>query len=479
MNSSLARGLYHLAQDLRGERVGSRLRELMATERWPAGQLHELHWQRLRALVRHAWETVPWYRERWGEAGFEPGDLKSAADWDRLPCLSKDELRTAGARLLSTRRERGLAAATSGSSGQPVVVDRSHASWGYAHAAVLRGWRWHGVEAGDRYAYFWGAPLDQRGARRAGWKDRFFNRERLNAFRIDAGSAREFAGRLRRQPARFAFGYPSALAAFARELERAGIDGREFRWRVAITSAEVLHDHQRELLGRVFGCGVVDSYGCAEVGVAGFECEHGGMHVPVEAVRVDAARFDASAPELLLTDLFNWNQPVLRYRVGDLVEPLEGGSVGPVEPLVPAPAESPDHGTPGPGTSTACPCGRALPRMGRVAGRAGDVLALPDGRQINANLPSYIFKKHGRNRTVDEYQFVQFADGRVELRVIQGPAWTDDVKTGLVEEVRTVLGLEVALRTVGRIPRRGRAKHRDFVQVSDLEGADEAEEARR
>lgn len=463
MNRVVARWLYHAAQDLRGERVAPRLRELRTTERWSDERLRELHWDRLRTLVRHAWETVPWYRERWSAAGFAPGDLRSEADWNRLPVLTKDDLRGRGDDVRSSRPERGLVAATSGSSGQPIAVDRSHASWGYAHAAVLRGWQWHGVDAGDRYAYFWGLPLDERGARRARWKDWFFNRGRLNAFRIDAEATRSFCAALRRRPARFAFGYPSALAAFAREVEALGIDGRTLGWRVIVTSAEVLHDHQRELLHRVFGCAVADSYGCAEVGVAGFECASGGMHVPIEAVRVDVLPSDEGPDELLLTDLFNRSQPLLRYRVGDLVEPPSGpGDVS---------AASGAFGA-------TCPCGRALPLLGRLSGRAGDVLELPDGRRVNANLPSYVFKKHGRDRTVDEYQFVQFPEGRIELRVIPGPAWSDDVKSGLVEEVRAVLGLEVALRSVPRIPRRGRAKHRDFVLASDLEGADGVREAR-
>ena len=166
------------------------------------------------------------------------------------------------------------------------------------------------------------------------------------------------------------------------------------------------------------------------------------MHVPVEAVVVDiAATADGTA--LLLTDLANRNQPIVRYLVGDLTEP------GP-----PAPS---------------CRCGRALPLLGPILGRAGDALRLPDGRRVNANLPSYIFKHHARQGTVHEYQFIQDPDGRVELRVVRGPHWSDGVRAGLTEEVRSVLGLEVDLRTVDRIPRRGRAKHRDFVRREDLE----------
>jgi phenylacetate-CoA ligase len=144
----------------------------------------------------------------------------------------------------------------------------------------------------------------------------------------------------------------------------------------------------------------------------------------------------------VLTDLHNYTQPVIRYRVGDLVQPVASG--------------------------TQCPCGRRLPLLGVVFGRAGDTIELADGRRINANLPSYIFKKHGKAGTVREYQFVQFPEGVVELRVSTGPAWKESVREELVAQVREVLGVDVAVKTVPRFERRGRGKHRDFIRAEDL-----------
>ena len=87
---------------------------------------------------------------------------------------------------------------------------------------------------------------------------------------------------------------------------------------------------------------------------------------------------------------------------------------------------------------------------------------------MNANLPSYVFKHHGKNGTVREYQFVQFPHGRIELRVMPGPAWTDAVLPALKQEVSEALQLDVEIRKVERFERRGRGKHRDFVRAEDL-----------
>src|SRR5262249_16671820 len=159
---------------------------------------------------------------------------------------------------------------------------------------------------------------------------------------------------LRAHPASFAYGYPSTLVQFADELSDAGLDGRALGWKGVFTTAEVLLPEWRERIEATFGCRVGDNYGCAECSDPRIEWQHGPMHQPIESTVADLAPPPDGLPELLLPDLHNWSQPLIRYRVGDLVERAAGD---------------------------ACACGRALPLLGRPIGRAGDNLVLPDGRQ--------------------------------------------------------------------------------------------------
>jgi phenylacetate-CoA ligase len=439
MNRALARWLYYTAQRWRGEDVRPVLAELEASQRWPLERLLDQQWQRQRALARHAFETVPWYRERWGAAGFTPDALTTRSVWNELPTLGKTELREQGERLLSSRAPAGLKATTSGSSGTPIAVLRSHASWTHAHANVFRGWRWHGLDAGDPYAYFWGLALDPSGRRQAGMRDWFFNRRRLSAFDVTPKRAREFYDAMCAWRPRLGFGYPSAVTSFADEVAAQKLDGRRIGFHAIVTTAEVLKSEQRERLERTFGCHVVDSYGCAEAGVTGFECERGGMHVPIESVVVDLEPIGDGRFEVLLTDLFNWSEPVIRYRVGDIVGP--------------APA--------------ACACGRALPLLGAIEGRAGDFVTLPDGRVINGLLPYYIFRPHAKSGEVREYQFADLGNGTIELRVRPGEAWSDAARAQIEAEVTQGLGWPVQLRVVERIERSARGKFRDWIRAAD------------
>jgi len=321
-----------------------------------------------------------------------------------------------------------------------VVVLRSHRAWAYHHANIFRCLRWHGVDIGDPYAYFWGLAHGRDDRAFAGRKDWFFNRVRCSAFDLDAERAAAFYAFLRRHPVRFAYGYTSALLTFANEIALGGLDGRALGWKAVFTTAEALQPHQRERLAEAFGCPIADLYGCAESGITATDCEHGTLHVPVESVVVDMLPADDGRQELVLTELHNLSQPVIRYRVGDLTDERTGP----------------------------CPCGRALPTHGPVTGRAADTITLPDGRRISGHMPSYVFKHHAASGTVREYQFVQFPDGRIALRITAGPAWSEAVRAELIAEVRTILGVETTIEVVPRFERTGRGKHRDFVRAEDL-----------
>src|SRR5262249_37347913 len=76
---------------------------------------------RLRRLVAHAYENVPYYRDLFERHGVEPGHIRTVADLDRIPVTSRRDVQTLP---LSTRLARGVDASrliahhTSGSTGE-------------------------------------------------------------------------------------------------------------------------------------------------------------------------------------------------------------------------------------------------------------------------------------------------------------------------------------------------------------------------
>ena len=80
----------------------------------------ELQAARVRRMVRHAWQTVPYYQEAMRHAGLEPGDIRTGADLARLPLVTKEELTREPERFMSSAfvNADGLTLHSSGTTGR-------------------------------------------------------------------------------------------------------------------------------------------------------------------------------------------------------------------------------------------------------------------------------------------------------------------------------------------------------------------------
>jgi phenylacetate-CoA ligase len=147
-------------------------------------------------------------------------------------------------------------------------------------------------------------------------------------------------------------GYPSALEVLAKEQEA----GRLQIHPVVINAAgETLTDAVRQRIAAAFGCAVGNYYGSSEAVGLTFECTHHQLHVnsdwyilePVDEHDQKVAPGHLSHA-VLVTNLANRVQPILRYKMGDRI------------------TISPDI----------CPCGSPFPVL-QVIGRTDDMLSFP------------------------------------------------------------------------------------------------------
>ncbi len=394
-------------------------------------------------LVAEAAERDGWDRDRWeawlaerrrvvlaaarGVEGYPtPGPVDDLGAW---PLLDKQRVRADPARFLVPGARDLYEEHTSGTTGTPLTIwwpRPAVRGWYALVEARARGW--HGVGRDDRWALL-GGRLVVRGDRRRPpywvWNGAL-HQLYLSAWHLSPATAGDYAAALRRARPTHVLGYPSALATLARLCLDGGHPLPTLR--VALTNAEPLHDHQREVIGEAFATTVRDTYGLAELVAGASECEAGTQHLWPEVGDVEAVD-----GQLVATGLLNEAMPLVRYQTGDRLA--------------------------GPVAWTSCPCGRGLPVLPSVEGRDDDVVVTPDGRRLGRLDP--LFKA---DLPLVEAQVEQVAPDRLLIRLVPARPLTDDDRRRLVDRVRQHVGaMDVELEEVDRIERDAAGKFRAVI----------------
>jgi phenylacetate-CoA ligase len=378
-------------------------RALNARDRAPRAEIEALQQRRLDALVAHARERSAYYRERLpaSEGRVELRTLPALGRatlmerWDQIVCdarLRRDTLleRLAGPPSAEPYLGEYRVMSTSGSSGRPGLFVYDAAGWAAYVAQFLR------VTA------LAGLPMwDHRGLRVGvvtGSDPRHVSAQ--VAITCAALGLVEFTPLPVTLPLeRIVDGLndyqPDVLHAYASYLALLADEQRAGRLRIAprlVTSgSELLTADMARRVEAAFGVAAFDFYSATE-GLWAAQCpEHAGFHLfeehaIVENVDTDNQPVPAGEPgaRVLLTNLANRVQPLIRYEIPDVVT------------IDPEP----------------CPCGRTLRRLGAVHGRSDDLLSL---RGVTVH--PLQFAALTANPDIREFQVVQHGD-RLTLRVV-------------------------------------------------------------
>ena len=350
--------LFPLHERLKHHDSVSVRRSLEESQWWDREQIESLRLERLRSLLQHAADHVPYYRDLFKKLRFVPAEMRALVDLERLPLLAKSDIR-ANLDAMKSERARDLTRFnTGGSSGEPLIFFLGRERVSHDVAAKWRATRWWGVDIGDPEIVVWGSPIElgaQDAVRLA--RDALMRTELLPAFEMSEAKLDDFVERIRRRRPKMLFGYPSALAHIARHAARKGVAMDDLGIKVAFVTAEKLYEEQRADIARVFGCAVADGYGSREGGFIAHQCPAGSMHITAEDIIVEVIDDTGrSLPagqegEIVVTHLATRDFPFIRYRTGDV----------------------------GVLSSRKCACGRGLPVLENIQGRTTDFVVAQDG----------------------------------------------------------------------------------------------------
>jgi phenylacetate-CoA ligase len=420
MNPRLVgRVLFPIHERLKRKPTFRWLPELERTQWLPPAALREYQFRRMRRLVEWAYAHAPYYRALLDEHELPPGRIQSHEDFHRIPYLTREHLKNRFDDLRSHAKLAGVHARSSGgSTGSPVTVLVDMERMGIQEAARLRARHWFGVEPGDRELCIWGSPLEiTRQDRIRQVRDFLMNSRMLDAFNLGADILPALVTAMLGYRPRLVYGYANAVYLLAGYFVRHAVAApRELR--VVFTTAEPLHDFQRETIRASWGCHVAEEYGARDGGLAAFECPEGGLHTFAEGSYLEIKDPDGDGRgEIVLTCLDSLALPTIRYRTGD---------VGRLDP-------------------TPCRCGRSLPKIKPVEGRLLDFLVTPRGRILHPTSVMHILREVP---AVTESRVIQEALDRIVVHVVPNRPMTDPELASLREKFRLLLGPEVRTEIV-------------------------------
>ncbi|MCB0651093.1 MAG: phenylacetate--CoA ligase family protein [Saprospiraceae bacterium] len=327
---------------------------------WQRDQVEVYQAERLQKLIEYALNTVPYYRAEWNRLGIRPHDIKTPSDLKKCSILDRDTLRNKQEELISSyfplkNMHKG---SSSGTTGIPInyYTDTDGLSAGMAAGYAL--WNMSGWNPGQSNVHIWGnqTSIKRWNTIPSKLKNLLFHQKNIASTLLnDPEQIPELAERIVRFNPRSIDGYSSSIYDFARYCQEEKIHLKNLKQ--VLTTAENLEPYQQKLIEQILAP-TGDLYGSGEVlGMAARPVNDDRYYVLDPHVILETEASEISGMKnLLITDLNNYGMPMIRYRIGDMVDELHEP-----EPQAKFP----------------------FAWFKKIQGRSSDIITLPNGKKIH------------------------------------------------------------------------------------------------
>ena len=396
-------------------------------------RLKELQLERLKKLIKYIYSDNKFYNKKLKDVNIKPNDIKTLKDIEKLPFLTKQDLRNYYPfGLVCTEIDNIIEVhASSGTTGKPVVGPYTKADVELWAEVMARSLFANGLRKSDilqnayGYGLFTGAHGFEKGA------------EKIGAMVITIGS-----GNTERQiDIMKDFGStalactPSYSLHIAEVAEEKGFDpAKDFKLHLGHFGAESWSQEIRNKIEKRLNISACEHYGLTEIigpGVVS-ECEYKKLHINadhfypevIDPLTGETLDQDEEG-ELVYTTLTKEAFPAIRFRTRDLASISQD----------------------------VCECGRSLPIQSRIKGRSDDMMKIKGVIVFPSQIEAALMQVNGVS---DNYQIVKTKkDDIVSLSVEVEP--TDErYKQGNLKELEKqaeneiyrIINLHVPVRTI-------------------------------
>jgi phenylacetate-coenzyme A ligase PaaK-like adenylate-forming protein len=396
--------------------------------KWSQDKLEDFQVKKILALLKHSYNSVPFYRKRFDDAGFNYENFKYLDHLNKIPPLSRLDIQNNLKDLLAKNYNLSECkkGSSSGSTGTPVIYYHDMDDFSSAKAGIIFCKMLGGYNLGDKWINIWGNPT----AVNVEWKTissrmskYVFNEIRYPAYRLS--SEGEFSKlmevTLKSKP-EFVYGYTNAIYLFAEYLKNNGIKIDFVKG--VFTTAENLQGYQRDSIenqiGRVF-----DQYGSSEINAVACETISGNYY-DVIAPRVfvefgEIADRLTDARKLIITSFENKVMPFIRYENGDLAVP-----------------ETSKQKT-------------NFPKIKSIEGRTSDIIFLPSGGSLV--VPSFFGSRMLKDVSgIVQYQVIKKSDELIQINLITNEEFKVESKSIILNTLNEYIPAELKYELIFNDP---------------------------
>jgi len=365
-NKLFQKVIFPLSEFVNGSSIQKKLEFLNNSQYWSKEKIEKYQNERLKILIKHSYENVPYYKKLFDSLKLKPSDIKTKEDLKRLPILTKDIVKKNTEDLRARNYlNKSFAKYTSGSTGQPTKFYQTKEDFSWIWSAHFRAWTWAGFQLGDKYVK---VSLNRRYKLVKRIQDKFMRCLYIYSYQMSNAQIKNYINKIIRFKPPFIYGYSSSLNVIANYMQEKGI---HYDARAIITTGDNLLPRFRKTIETQFGAKIYDGYGCGGEGLnIAAQCSEGTYHINDELLITELV-----GKEIVLTSLNNFAMPLIRYKPNDLV--IAGNR---------------------------CKCGKKLAALNRIDGRSHDVIITPKGDILIIHFFTALFEYM---EGIDKFKIIQ------------------------------------------------------------------------